>query len=183
MSKIGRRSIALQDVKIELKGQEIKYTGKNVSGVHVLPKELLASVEGDQLIVAPQGEGKPSRIVRQLWGLHRSLIANEIYGAHTLFEKEVTITGLGYKAVAKGEQIELTLGFSHKIDFTLPQGVTVDINRTGQLLTLKSFNKELVGKVGGELCELRPTEPYKGTGVRLTTDVVRRKAGKAKSSS
>ena len=182
MSKIGRKSIALQDVKVELNGQEIKYSGKNASGVHTLPKGLSATLEGDQLLIATDGKEKPSRNIRQLWGLHRSLVANEIYGAHTLFEKQVKIVGLGYKAVVKGEKIELTLGLSHKVNYDLPKGVTVDVNKTGQLVTLKSFNKELVGKVGGELCEFRPTEPYKGTGVRLATDVVLRKAGKAKAS-
>jgi len=179
MSKIGRKPIALQDVKVELKGTELKYTGKNSAGTHIIPEELSAEIKDGQLFISAQ---KNTRDIRQLWGLHRSLIANKIYGAHTLFEKQVKIVGLGYKAVAKGAKIELSLGMSHKIEFDLPKEVTVDINKTGQLLTLRSFNKELVGKIGGLLCLLKPTEPYKGTGVRLTTDIVRRKAGKAKAS-
>lgn len=177
MSKIGRKPVALQDVKVEVKGQEVHYTGKHASGVHVLPEVLEAKINGGQLLLNAK---KKTRDARQTWGLHRALVSNKITGAHAPFEKQVQIVGLGYKAQANGDKLEFNLGFSHKIEIALPKEVTIDINKTGQLLTLKSADRQLLGKFCGELCDLRPTEPYKGTGVRLTTDVIIRKAGKTK---
>jgi large subunit ribosomal protein L6 len=177
MSKIGRRPIALKDVKVDLKGQEVHYTGKNASGVHVLPEVLEAIVKDNELYISAK---KNTRLIRQDWGLHRALVSNKITGAHTLFEKQIQIVGLGYKAISKGDKLEFNLGFSHKIEIDLPKEVTVVIDKSGQLLTFKSFDREILGKVCGELRELKPVEPYKGTGVRLTTDVIIRKAGKTK---
>lgn len=177
MSKIGRQPIALSGVKVDVKEQEVHYSGKHTSGIHVLPVTLQAVIEDGRLYISAK---KNTRLIRQDWGLHRALLANKIKGAHTPFQKQVQIVGLGYKAVAKGSGLEFNLGFSHKIDVTLPKEVIVEIDKTGQLLTFKSFNKEILGKVCGELRELKPTEPYKGTGVRLTTDVIIKKAGKAK---
>jgi large subunit ribosomal protein L6 len=178
MSKIGRKPVALQDVKVELKGQEVHYTGKHASGVHVLPDVLEVKIDGGQLLISAK---KKTRDARQTWGLHRALLSNKITGAHIPFEKQVKIVGLGYKAIARGDKIEFNLGFSHKVEVALPKDVIVEIDKAGQLLTVKSSNRELLGKLCGEFCDLRPTEPYKGTGVRLTTDKVIRKAGKAKS--
>lgn len=177
MSKIGRQPIALGDVKVEIKGNSLHYTGKNSSGVHEIPTSLKPVIEDGKLRLIIN---KKSRDINRVWGLHRALLANKISGASQFFEKQVKITGLGYKAVAQGQKIEFSLGYSHKVNFDLPKDVTVQIDKTGQLLTLQSYDKELVGQVGGQLRRLRPTEPYKGTGVRLTTDKVIRKAGKAK---
>lgn len=180
MSKIGRRPIALQDVKVEIKGNELHYTGKNASGVHIVPTDLNIVVADGALTLLAE---KATRKVNEVWGLHRALLANKIYGAHTLFERQVKIVGLGYKATVQGSSIEFSLGYSHKITVTIPKEVTAEVDKTGQLITFKSYDKELVGKVAGDMRRLRPVEPYKGTGVFLTTDVVIRKAGKAKSAS
>jgi large subunit ribosomal protein L6 len=177
MSKIGRQPISLGDVKVEIKGAELHYTGKNNSGIYLLPDALTPVIEEGALRLEV---AKKSRDINRIWGLHRAILSNKISGASQAFEKQVKITGLGYKAIPKGQQIEFSLGYSHKINFDLPKDVTVEVDRTGQLLTLKSYDKELVGQVSGQLRKLRPTEPYKGTGVRLTTDRVIRKAGKAK---
>lgn len=179
MSKIGRRPVPLHDVKVEIKGQEVHYSGKHASGVHVLPELLEATIKDGKLFVAAR---KNTRNARQSWGLHRALISNKITGAHVPFEKKVQIVGLGYKAQARGDVLEFNLGFSHKVEVTVPKLVSVEIDKSGQLLVLKSSDREILGKVCSELCDLRPTEPYKGTGVRLSTDVVIRKAGKAKAS-
>ncbi len=179
MSKIGRRPIPVGDVSVDIKGNEIHYKGKFASGVYTLPTLLSASLEGKDLSIEAV---ENTRTVREMWGLHRALVSNKITGAHTPFEKQVKIVGLGYKAIAQGKNIEFSLGFSHKINFALPDGVTVDIDKPGQLLTLKSSDKELVGEVAGKMRKLKPVEPYKGTGVFVSTDVIVRKAGKAKSS-
>lgn len=178
MSKIGRRPIAFGSVKVEIKGQEVHYTGTHANGVHVLPVELEAAIESDQLkIMAAHKNADTNR----LWGLHRALLANKLVGALTGFTRQITIVGLGFKAIKKGGGLEFSLGYSHKIDFALPQGVTVDIDKTGQQLTVWANDKELVGHVSSKICALRPPEPYKGTGIRYTGAEIRRKAGKAKS--
>jgi large subunit ribosomal protein L6 len=177
MSKIGRRPIKLEDVKVQVNGQEIQYAGKNSSGIHIVPNELAITLENGELGVAPR---VMDRVSKCLWGLHRALLANKIQGAAKLFERQVQIIGLGFKAIPKGSTIEFSLGFSHKIDFPLPAGVTLEVDKTGQLLTFKSADKELLGQTCGQLRFLRPVEPYKGTGIRVTTDVVIRKTGKTK---
>lgn len=177
MSKIGRRPIKLEDVKVQVTGQEVHYTGKNASGVHVVPDALEITLKDGEVSVMPR---KMTREAKCLWGLHRALLANKINGASKLFERQVQIVGLGFKAVPKGKTVEFTLGFSHKIDFDVPTGVSLEVDKTGQLLTLKSADKELLGQTCGQLRFLRPVEPYKGTGVRWTTDVVIRKTGKTK---
>lgn len=177
MSKIGRRPIKLNDVKVEIKGQEIHYKGQHASGVYILSESLIPELKDNELFLKVE---KMDRNTKRIWGLHRALLAGKIEGAGKLFERHVKITGLGYKAVSKGKQVEFSLGYSHKINFDLPEGVTVDIDKTGQNVIVKSADKQAVGQVCGEFRLLRPTEPYKGTGVRLITDVVIRKAGKAK---
>lgn len=178
MSKIGRKPIDLGDVSVEVKGQEIHYKGKRGAGVHVLPPYLQAVIEGKQLKLVLKDKADGSNMA---WGMHRALVANEIKGVQTGFEKQIQINGLGYKAAITGNKLDLTLGYSHKISYDLPAGVTVDIDKTGQLLTVKSSSKEIVGHVCSVVRSFRPPEPYKGTGIKLATEVIARKAGKAKS--
>ena len=186
MSKIGRKPINFGNVQVEVKGQEVHYKGKTSSGVHALPEGLGAQVENKQLIIvankAPNISNKASRDINRVWGLNRALLANKMQGADIGFVKKVRINGLGYKAVVSGKKVVFSLGFSHKINFELPQDVSLEVDKSGQLLTFKSYNNELVGQVCGLVRALRPPEPYKGTGVKLENEVIRRKAGKTKSS-
>ncbi len=178
MSKIGRKPIELHNVAVELKGNEVHYKGKKASGVFVLPKELKAEV-GDKTLKISAVE-KTSEVNR-VWGLNRALLANCVKGAETGFEKQLRIVGLGFKAVLTGNKLQLSLGFSHKIDFVLPKDVTGEIDKTGQLLTFKSIDKVMLGQVCSTVRGLRPPEPYKGTGIQYVNEVILRKAGKAKS--
>jgi large subunit ribosomal protein L6 len=178
MSKIGRKPIELNNVAVEVKGKEIKYKGKKASGVYTLPEELNAEVVNKTIKIIP-AEKTPD--LNRLWGLHRALLANAIKGADTGFEKQLRIVGLGFKAALMGDKLQCSLGFSHKIDFPLPKEVTVEIDKTGQLLTFKSVDKVLLGQVCSTVRALRPPEPYKGTGIQYVGEVILRKAGKAKS--
>jgi len=180
MSKIGRRPIELGNAKIEIKGNDIHYKGSKCSGVYVLPKEIKATLEEKTLLLVPVETALKKRDVNRIWGMHRALLANSIKGADVGFERQLKINGLGYKATVSGKKVVFALGFSHKIDMDLPENVTLEVDKTGQLLTIKSFDKELVGAFGSKIRALRPPEPYKGTGVKWVTEVIRRKAGKAK---
>jgi large subunit ribosomal protein L6 len=183
MSKIGRRPIALDGVLVEIRGQEVHYKGVKNSGVHILPASLKAECNNNQLTLGLEKKDKYiKREANALWGLHRALLANEIFGARQEFEKQLEIVGLGYKAALLGTKITFSLGYSHKIEFTLPQGVRLSIDKTGKILTFSSCDKHLVGHVCSMVRSLRPPEPYKGTGVKLMMEQIIRKAGKAKAS-
>jgi len=177
MSKIGRRPIAIGDAKIEIVGKEIRYKGKMNAGTYSLPEWM--DIVFDQKTVAL----KPNKTVAgmsRLWGMHRALLANALIGADKGFEKQIRITGLGFKAVKASGGLQFSLGFSHKIDFALPAGVTVDIDKTGQLLSCKATDKNLLGLVCSQIRALRPPEPYKGTGVQYVNETIIRKVGKTK---
>lgn len=183
MSKIGKMPIDTSNVDIKLEGNKVLFKGKEYSGEHVLPEYLKANLENDKLTL-DFSEDKDKRFIRQnknFWGLHRALLSNKILGSKIPFQKQVKITGLGYKAQLAGDKINFSLGYSHKIDLNLPKGVTLEIDKTGQLLTFKSAQKDLLGLICDKVKSLKPTEPYKGTGIRLVGEVIIRKAGKAKS--
>ena len=178
MSKIGRKAIDISGVSVEVHGNLISYKGKKASGDYTLTDLLKAEIRDSQLLITAN---RKTADTNRLWGLHRALLANKIIGARTGFEKQVRIVGLGFKAVAQGSKLQFSLGYSHKIDFDLPAAVTVELDKTGQLLTCRSSDKEVLGLVCSEIRALRSPEPYKGTGIQYVGEVIRRKAGKAKS--
>lgn len=186
MSKIGRKPINIDGVKVEIKGHAVHYSGSKASGVYHLSPELNAHVEGAELFVAPVSsrDGMPQKQLRNVyrsWGLHHALLANELTGAAKEFEKMLEINGLGYKAALADKKIILTLGYSHKIEKDVPAGITIEIDRSGQKVKVRSFDKNLVGQFCSEIRRLREPEPYKGKGIKLQTEVIFRKsAGKGK---
>lgn len=181
MSKIGRKAINIGNVNVEVKGNEVHYKGPKASGVYIIPKELMVQLDDKSLVIMPQKDTR-SRDINRVWGLHRALLANGIKGADLGFEKQMIIEGLGFKAVMAGNKVTFNLGYSHKIDFVLPAGVSLEIDKTGQKLLFKSADKALVGHVCSLVKSLRMPEPYKGTGIRMATETIARKAGKTKAS-
>ncbi|OFX61151.1 MAG: 50S ribosomal protein L6 [Bacteroidetes bacterium GWA2_30_7] len=121
---------------------------------------------------------------RSLHGLYRALISNMVVGVSTGFKLEQEVVGVGYKAVNNGQILELSLGYSHDIFFRLPDEVKVETRterRANPIITLTSYDKELLGKVAAKIRSFRPPEPYKGKGIKFVNEVLRRKAGKAAS--
>ncbi len=177
MSKIGRKPIPVGGTTVEVKGQEVHYKGKKSSGVHVLDDLLKAELKDKAVWITP---AQVTSDTNRLWGLHRALLRNKIVGADTGWKKQLKINGLGYKAVIQGPNVQFSLGYSHKIDFDVPKEVSVDVDKSGQLLTFESYDKDLLGQVCSLVRALRPPEPYKGTGIKYVDEVIRRKAGKAK---
>lgn len=176
MSKIGRKPINTQGLTITLDGQNVSYKGSKKSGTYVLPECLNAIVEEN--VIRLELKNKKDSKDKNLWGLHRALLANDLQGAREEFSVDVTIVGLGFKGELKGDTIVFSLGYSHKIDFSIPKEVSVTIDKTGQNLSIKSSNKFLAGDVAQKICALRRPEPYKGTGVRLANEQIFRKVGK-----
>ncbi len=177
MSKIGRKPIELSSVKVEVKDNTLVLSGPKAKFTHELPNFIKASVDDGFLTISLEKDTRGNGI---LWGLHRALLANKVKGAQVGFEKKVKIVGLGYKAQLVGKKLNFSLGYSHKIDYDLPEGVEVQVNKTGQELVFKSSDKFLLGNVCSAIRALRPPEPYKGTGIILENEVIIRKAGKAK---
>ncbi len=178
MSKIGRKPIDISGVQVEVEGHEVRYKGSANSGVYVLPEILSARVEDNRLFISAAKNLKElkRREINRIWGLHRALLANDLQGAKVEFEKEIEIVGLGYKVILSGNKLVFSLGYSHKIDFEVPKDISFSINKSGQKLVGKSCNKELLGKICSKICDLRVPEPYKGTGVKLTSTQIIRKA-------
>lgn len=178
MSKIGRREIKITSAKVAIAGKKVTIEGPKGKFEHVLPEAISAAQEGKNLSLVVD---KITRENNMQWGLHRALLANKIKGVEVGFESVLKIVGLGFKAQLAGKKVTFSLGYSHKIEYTLPAGVDMAVDKPGQLLTIKAIDKELLGKVCQDIRAYRPPEPYKGTGIMFQNEVIRRKAGKAKS--
>jgi large subunit ribosomal protein L6 len=177
MSKIGKKPIPLTSAKVQVQDQTVSISGQKVNFKHTLPLGITVVVEDKELFVKCDAA---SRKDRMQWGLHRALLSNMIKGVETGFEQKMNIVGLGYKAQLSGKKVTLTLGYTHKIDYTLPDEISLEIDKTGQLLTFKSPDKFILGNVCDAIRSFRPPEPYKGTGIIRDGEVVIRKAGKTK---
>jgi large subunit ribosomal protein L6 len=186
MSKIGRKPISLNGVTVEVKGHDVHYKGPKASGVYHLSPDITARVENAQLYLTPaknqeKMQQKQIRMVNREWGLQRALIANRLNGAAQEFEKTLEINGLGYKAAVAGKKVILTLGYSHKIEEDIPAGVSMEVDKSGQKVKVKSSDRELLGEFCSKIRSLKEPEPYKGKGIKLQTEVIFRKAaGKGK---
>ena len=177
MSKIGRMPIPVTSAKVEITGNIIKLSGAKGNLEHEVPAGITVTQKDKALLVSVE---EVTRENKMMWGLHRALLANKVKGVETGFTLGIKIVGLGYKAQASGQKMTFTLGYSHKVLYELPKGVSVVIDKTGQNLILSSIDKWLIGTAGDQIRKLRLPEPYKGTGIIREHDVVIRKAGKAK---
>jgi large subunit ribosomal protein L6 len=176
MSRIGKLPISVpQGVKVNVAEDTVRVEGpkgKLERRVHPLVR---VAIEGNVLVVKRRDD---SRLSRSAHGLTRILMANMVEGAGKGFSRVLEITGVGYRAEARGNVLFLTLGYSHPIAFQLPAGVTAKVERQ-VVVTLEGADRELVGQVAAAIRRLRPPEPYKGKGVKYAEEKLRRKAGKA----
>ena len=150
--------------------------GKSELTYKLLP-EVEVVVEGNQAIVKHKTATSQARARH---GLTRSLLANMVKGVDSGHERKLEIIGVGYKAQVKGKILVLSLGFSHNVDFAIPEGIEiVPDEKNKAIITIKGADKHIVGQVAADIRSLRPPEPYKGKGIRYTDEIVRRKPGKA----
>jgi len=178
MSRIGAKTIGIPPgVNIELKGRKVHVKGPKGELTYDLLPEIGIDIEGDVLKVKRIIENPESKARH---GLTRALLMNMTIGVDKGHERKIEIVGVGYKAQVKGKVLALSLGFSHPVDFDIPEGIEiVQDEKNKNLITIKGIDKQLVGQVASNLRELRPPEPYKGKGIRYTDEIVRRKPGKA----
>lgn len=176
MSKLGKKTINIPaGVEIKIDGLNVSVKGPKGTLTGTVHNSLAVSVEGSELAVKPAG-GKPDRITRAMWGLHWSLLRNMVAGVSAGFNKVLEFQGVGYKAVLKGKDLELGLGFSHPVVIEAPEGITFKTDKSS--ITIEGIDKELIGRVAAQIRKLRKPEPYKGSGIRYAGEVIKRKAGK-----
>jgi large subunit ribosomal protein L6 len=178
MSRIGRKLIPIPDkVKVDVGGGKVAVSGPNGSLTQDLPEGVIVAVEDGTVRVSLE-ESSSHLNARQ--GLVRALVANMVTGVSKGFERTLELVGTGYRVEAKGKDaIEIDVGFSHKVNFPLPVGISADVGEKNLRVTIKGADKQLVGQVAADIRSLRPPEPYKGKGIRYVGERIRMKAGKA----
>ena len=176
MSRIGKLPIPLPaGVTVAIDGQNVSVKGPKGELALTISEPIKVTLEDNSVIVSrPDDEAKS----KSLHGLSRTLIANNVHGVSTGFTKTLEIIGTGYRAAAKGSNIELALGFSHPVVIEPPKGITLTVEGNTKII-ISGVDKQAVGEVAANIRKLRKPEPYKGKGVRYAGEVVRRKAGKA----
>jgi large subunit ribosomal protein L6 len=176
MSRIGKNPIAIPaGVEIKLAGSHMTVKGPKGTLELDLHPDMIINVEGETITVQRPSE---ERNHKALHGLTRTLIANMVTGVTTGFSKVLEIQGVGYRATAKGNDIELALGYSHSVPFAAPAGITLTVE-TPTKIVVSGADKQLVGQTAANIRKWREVEPYKGKGIRYEGEYVRRKAGKA----
>ena len=175
MSRIGKKPISLPDkVEVKIEGSRVEVKGPLGSLNHTF-KGVTVELDDSLVKVVPAGE---TREHRALWGLGRSLLNNMVIGVSNGFQKVLEINGVGYRADSKGKVVNFQLGYSHPIDFPVPEGITIEVEKM-TTVTVKGIDKQLVGETAAKIRALRPPEPYKGKGIKYADEYIRRKAGKA----
>ncbi|MGZ5567514.1 MAG: 50S ribosomal protein L6 [Limisphaerales bacterium] len=175
MSRIGKMPVAVPPkVKVEIKGQKVFVEGPKGKLDFDLPKRTSVKVDNGNIIVARDGEDAEAKA---LHGLSRSILNNMVKGVSEGFVKKLEIQGVGFKAAVQGKVVNMALGYSHPINYPIPDQITVKVEENTKL-TIEGPNKQLVGQVAAELRSYYPPEPYKGKGVRYSDEHVVRKEGK-----
>ena len=179
MSKIGKINIPIPDkVKVLLSGNIVNIEGP--LGKKSLNIDLdvfdLKIDEGKEVSIKPK---KIDQNSKRLWGMNRSLLNNAIIGASKGYEKTLELVGVGFRAALKGKQLNMQLGFSHDINFDIPEGIKIAVEKQ-TILKISGPDKQLVGMVASQIKSIRPPEPYKGKGIKEQVQYILRKEGKKK---
>ncbi|EAJ5693880.1 50S ribosomal protein L6 [Campylobacter fetus] len=174
MSRIGKQPISIPNgLDVSLKGSVLVFKKGNNTKELDTKGNVNIEVKDGNIIFTSKGDDRQSRAY---WGTYRALANNVVVGLTTGFTKQLEINGVGYKAAAKGKVLELALGFSHSINYELPEGIEISVEKN--IITIKGSDKQVVGQVAAEVRGFRPPEPYKGKGVKYVEERIIRKAGK-----
>ena len=179
MSKIGKINISIPEkVNVALNGSVLNVDGP--LGKHSLNIDLnmfdLIINDGKNISIKPKIINQNTK---RLWGMNRSLVNNAIIGISKGYEKTLELTGVGYRASLKGKQLNMQLGFSHDINFDIPEGIKINVEKQ-TVLKISGYDKQLVGTVVSKIKSMRPPEPYKGKGIKEQGQYILRKEGKKK---
>ena len=177
MSRIGKRPVEIPSgVTANVSGQTVEVKGPKGTRSFTATDDVDLKVEDGVIRVTPRGSSKRSR---QQWGMTRTQVANLVHGVTQGFTKQLEITGVGYRAQAQGRTLKLQLGYSHDVDYQVPEGIDVKCPKPTEI-ELSGIDQQQLGQVAAEIRGWRPPEPYKGKGVRYKGEYIFRKEGKKK---
>jgi large subunit ribosomal protein L6 len=175
MSRIGKQPIAIPEkVKVDVKGQKVLVEGPKGKLDFDLPQRTAAKIDGKNILVSRDGDDSQAKA---LHGLSRSIVNNMVKGVSEGFVKKLEIQGVGFKAAVQGKVVNLSLGYSHPLNYPIPDQIKVTVEENTKV-TIEGPNKQVVGQVAAEIRAYYPPEPYKGKGVRYVGEHVVRKEGK-----
>ena len=175
MSRIGKKPVELPSgVSADISGQTIEVKGPKGSRSFTATDDVTLAVEDNAVTVKPRGTSKRAR---QQWGMSRTMVANLVQGVTDGFKKELEINGVGYRAAIQGNVLKLSLGYSHEVNFDVPQGVSVTCPKQTEII-IEGSDEQLVGQVAANIREWRKPEPYKGKGIKYKDEYIFRKEGK-----
>jgi large subunit ribosomal protein L6 len=177
MSRIGKKPIEIPSgVTASVSGQTVEVKGPKGVRSFTATDDVTLTLDGAMVSVAPRGTSKRARAQ---WGLSRSMVANLVTGVTKGFRKDLEIQGVGYRAAIQGNVLKLQLGYSHEVNFDVPNGVTVTTPKQTEII-IEGIDQQLVGQVAANIREWRGPEPYKGKGIRYKGEFIFRKEGKKK---
>ncbi len=175
MSRIGKEPVKIADgVTVSVDGQKVTVKGKLGELSYTMHDGVTAKVEGGSVLVACDD----NKMHGNFHGLARALINNMVVGVSQGYQKQLSIEGTGFKAVLKGKELALSLGFASPKVFAIPDGLTVTVENDGLQVTIKGFDKQMVGEAAARIRSYYPAEPYKGKGIKYVGEHIRRKQGK-----
>lgn len=174
MSRIGKQPVTIPSgVEVKMEGNLLKFKKGNLSKELDTKANVNVEIKDNSIIFSPKSDDRQSRAY---WGTYRALTNNIVIGLTQGFTKVLEINGVGYKAAMKGKVLELALGFSHPINYAVPEGIEISVDKNNVII--KGSDKQVVGQVAAQIREFRPPEPYKGKGVKYADERIIRKAGK-----
>ncbi|UYN93651.1 MAG: 50S ribosomal protein L6 [Enhydrobacter sp.] len=177
MSRVGKNPVAIPSgVTVDLKGQALKVKGKKGELSFVVHDDVEVAQTGEGLVFKPRGD---SRRARMQWGTARNMVRNMVRGVSDGFTINLEINGVGYRAQADAKALKLQLGFSHDVEVPIPAGITIKAPKPTEV-EISGADRQRVGQIAAEIRSLRPPEPYKGKGIKYSTETIRRKEGKKK---
>jgi large subunit ribosomal protein L6 len=177
MSRIGNKAVAIPSgVTANVEGQTVKVKGPKGAMQVVLHDDVTVVMDKATVKLEPRDQSKRAR---SMWGTSRTLVANLVAGVTKGFEEKLEITGVGFRAAVQGKSLNLQLGFSHDVNFAIPQGIAIVTPKPTEIV-VTGMDKQQVGQVAAEIRGFRPPEPYKGKGVKYAGEYIFRKEGKKK---
>ncbi len=177
MSRIGKKAVPIPDAaSATIDGRKVSVKGPKGELSAVLVREVLAKMTDDGVLIEPVTSSKRAR---SMWGMSRTLVQNLVVGVTDGYTKKLEITGVGYRAMLKGKNLQLQLGLSHDVLYPIPDGIEIKCPSQTEI-EVSGINKQKVGQVAAEIRAYRPPEPYKGKGIRYKGEYIFRKEGKKK---
>lgn len=179
MSRVGKKPVQIiKGVKVSVAGDNVLVEGPKGKLSQQVHPSMKVELKGEEVVVVPRESGEPLKNIGALHGLTRTLINNMIVGVTNGYQKELEIQGVGFRGQVSGKKLVLQLGFSHPVEFPIPEGIVIEMPKPVQII-VKGIDKHKVGQVAAEIRDIFPPEPYKGKGIRYVGEYVRKKVGKA----